>query len=498
MNSRLGLMLCAVIGMITLWLPGAEPPAPAAPDVTLIALANDGKLSQLLPEYLKLQWLRLKGAAPSPAVEKITANDVNEKFVEYYHEKGRESLGRTEPLSSAELEQLDAWFKKKPHFRERFLLALDGAVDNLPAAARVALKLHEKFPRESETYEDLVIAFATVWDDPALIDIENKFCVPELQPEDKTFKLKLCSYEDSFGWFAKNANRMCPWFKIQTWRLMVYTVDEYLEPTDRDWIAAKYPFKIDLGSIYGTIVYDYVKMNDNKGKLGNSGDPYTLPNLLKYGGVCRDQAFYARAACRAYGMPSYMATGQGARGGHAWVGWIVNDGRTYKLTSFGRYKTDNYYTAGIIDPKSGRFILDYLVGLEALGMNNEAGYDQAEVYYRVWREFGDKLNVKAKTNLVVNAVQKNAYHRLSWLAVNEALANGDLPASMASAQWNYLIANFSDFPDFTYFMLRPFSKMFKTPAEKHVFYDATTKVFEKLKRADLVAKVQEDEKNEVK
>ncbi|MCW8129508.1 MAG: transglutaminase domain-containing protein [Planctomycetota bacterium] len=498
-NLSSGVELLAVCTLI--WsvagVAAGEPSKPAeGPEEKLIALANAGRLDALLPAYIDLQWLRLKGDAASPKPEPSAPPAKYQVFADFAHKAGLRGLPPMKPLSPAEIEQLESIFKKRPRFRDRFLLALDGAVDRMPEAARIALKLFEKYPRESENFEDLVIAFAAVWDDPILVNVENRCCVPELCNSilDKrgVYTQEVGSYEDSFAWYTKNANRMCPWFKIMPWRLLVYLVDEYNQPSDRDWVLDKHKFKPDLGTVYSTIVYDRGKLS-GPGKI--AGKPYSLPNLLEYGGVCRDQAYYARAVCRSYGMPAYMATGEGTNGGgHAWVGWITHDGRAFKLTSHGRYVQHNYYTAAIIDPKSGRYILDYLVDLEAMGMNNEAGYDQAETYYRVYREFGDKLSDKTRTNLVVGAVRKNAYHRLAWLAVQEALAKGDLPQSLASQQWDYLVSQFNEVPDFTFSMIRPFSKMFKTSAERKGFYNAAAKVFEKLKRPDLVNQLREDEK----
>jgi hypothetical protein len=451
----------------------------------LCSLANAGKLEELREEYLKVQWARLTGQTPCPPKEKPGTGEIEQYLVQ--RRAADSDPAQNAPLTAAEIEQLSSWFQKQPKVRDRLLLALDGSVDRLPAAARVALKLHERFPKECERFEELLLAFATVWDEPALVNVANKYRVPELDKQ----TAPECTYEESFDWLAKNSGRMCPWFKTLSWRLLVFVANEHLKPADRDWILQKYTFRPDLGCSYSWIKYDRDKMEGHS-KLGDN--PYTLPNLVKYGGVCRDQGFFARAVCRAFGIPAYMATGQANTGIlHGWVGWVVPEKTAFKLLSHGRYEYDKYFTAEIVHPKSGRYMLDYLVGLEALGVGNDKGYDQAELYYRVWREAGDKLTPDARANLLVSAVRQNAYHREAWLAIGEATARGEIPQNTAAKQWEYLVGQFSAFPDFTFSMLSKFSAIFKTAAEKFAYYEAASKMFGNLKRQDLVAGLRRQE-----
>jgi hypothetical protein len=429
--------------------------------------------TQLKEAYLALQAERLAGKAPVPAPAKGSRRDG----------------GNAAPLSADDLAKLEAWFKAKPEFREKFLLALDPFDDNLPEAARVALALREKYPKESDTLSSLVVAFATVWDTPWVIQAITIQGVPEL------YKLRPepAPYLDSFGWYAKHQDTLCPWFKTTPWRLLVYLAAEGVSLEERDWAAKKYKFSPTLGTVYSEVQYDYSKLKDGVGRIG--GHPYTVENVLKFGGVCRDQAYYARAVCRAFGLPAYMATGHGntTGAGHAWVGWVTRDAQGFHLQSHGRYAFDKFFTAAIVDPTSGKQILDYLVGIEAKGLSSEKTYDEADLYYRVWHEVGAKLETPARTKLLVEALTRNAFHREAWLALGEATASGEFPQTSADKQWQYLMTQFKEYPDFTFNMAQSFSKMFKAAPDKYRFYEATAKTFADLKRQDLVAKLRLEE-----
>jgi len=450
------------------------------PADTLAQLAKASsapEAAQLKEPYLQLQWLRLMGEAACP--KRVHSNA--EKQI-----RGKPSA----PLSDEEKARLKTWFEAKPKFRERFLLAVNATDDHLPDAARVALKLHEKFPKECETLEALALAFAVVWDDEGMLRRLNAMCVPELRQKAPA----TCTADAAFGWYVTNLPKLCPWFKNTPWRLLTYVAADNSEISEREWVFKLYPaFRNNLGTVYSEIKYDLSKIRDGHGKIG--GHEYDLANVKEYGGVCRDQAYYARAVCRAYGLPSYMATAVGNAGtGHAWVGWVVNETpQGYKLLSHGRYESSKFFTAGIVDPQSGRLILDYLVGIEAKGLSDESSYDDAELYYRVSEESADALPAQARLDLCIAAVRKNPYHRAAWLAIGEATAAGELPRASAEAQWEFLKAKFKEFPDFTFSMLSKFSRMFKTAMEKYNFYEVGSKWFLGLKRQDLVARLRIEE-----
>jgi len=54
--------------------------------------------------------------------------------------------------------------------------------------------------------------------------------------------------------------------------------------------------------------------------------PYTPGNILRQGGICVDQAYFADLMCKSSGIPSMMFTGTGDEGGHAWVGFLTESG----------------------------------------------------------------------------------------------------------------------------------------------------------------------------
>jgi hypothetical protein len=470
------------------------------PTDELIKVCQGGvpTLAGLKKHYVEWQIQRLTGKLSYPTMDvKDRVSRIQRKYYPRFSDARfnwlkakleKELLSKAEqrpaPLKPDELAKLEAWFKVRPAFREKLLLALDPEYDDVPAAVRVALAIREKYPKQSESLENLVIAFAAVWDDPAVVVRSLTYTIPELERDPK-----VCPFLDSFGWYVQHQKQRCPWFGKTPWRLQIYLTVEGIALTDRDYALATCKYRPDLGTVYDHVEYDYEKLKDRKnGRLAQN--PYTLENLRKYGGTCRDQAYYARSVCRAFGMPAYMATGKGnAAVGHCWVGWIVRDARGYRLQSHGRYSGHNYFTAAITDPTTGMRIHDYLLSMEARGVADEKTYDEAELHYRVFSEIEGKLQPSARTRLLIQALKCNQYHREAWLALGEATANGELPRSSADGQWRYLTRSVAEFPDFIFAMANSFSKMHKTAAEKYRFYERTVQLFGRLQRQDLVAKL---------
>ena len=462
----------------------AEEPK-TGPRARVLELAKQKPLNrtELKKAYLELQEARVFSDEKTPlpqnrkdltAVERaaLAKGDVNG---EHPFEK----------LSDADAKELKSWFAASPAFRETFLMALEPGVDFYQNAARVALKIRAANPKDIAGFEPLVVAFATTWDNPKELQAMD-VGIPELL----TTPAAACSADEAFGWYIKNQAKLCPGFQKMPWRLLAYAACDTGSLAERDWVLQTYKFSLTSGKVYADVQYDNGKLRDEIGKL--NGRPYTLANLKSFGGVCRDQAFYARSVCRYFGMPAYWASGMGRSGGmgHAWVGWVTPaPSGGWQLTDFGRYADDKFFTATVTHPRTGEVMLDYILGLETRGVTDEKAYNDADLLYRVFQDVGPFMEIKSRYNMLIDAVRVNAYHRDAWLAIADGTAIGAIPQGTASAQWEYLTQRFKDFPDFTLEVLGRFARMFKDVESGYALFDSTAKMYLGLKREDLTARL---------
>ena len=115
-------------------------------------------------------------------------------------------------------------------------------------------------------------------------------------------------------------------------------VDVYLPRSEYDWVDANMRWnRTNWGDAYASIKY-------MMSRAQNNADPYTkytLAEIKQLGGVCRDQAYYTVNGAKVKGIPAVMVTGDGDRGGHAWVAIMVGDHQWKGWGSYG-YKTGTY------------------------------------------------------------------------------------------------------------------------------------------------------------
>lgn len=126
---------------------------------------------------------------------------------------------------------------------------------------------------------------------------------------------------------------------------LLYVVDVRLPRSEFDWVMDNMGYsQSNWGDAYASVRYLMERATQGK-------DPYTtytFAEIRKEGGVCRDQAYFAANTAKCKGIPAVYITGDGDRGGHAWIASLV-DKTTWKQTGSYGYKTGRF-----TNPCSGR------------------------------------------------------------------------------------------------------------------------------------------------
>ncbi len=89
---------------------------------------------------------------------------------------------------------------------------------------------------------------------------------------------------------------------------------------DLNWALRGYAGTAEVGHLYFLIKYDY-DFFEGKAPAKVQQNDLSLPNLLKLGGVCIDQAYFASSVGKAIGVPTVIDYGTSADDGHAWLGY---------------------------------------------------------------------------------------------------------------------------------------------------------------------------------
>jgi len=176
---------------------------------------------------------------------------------------------------------------------------------------------------------------------------------------------------DSFRWYTDPRNRFHYDLRKMPFELSQYLADTRISIKERKWAAGRYGRNRNPARCYFDLRYDREHYRGGKPKK-IAKLPYSLDNLLRVGGVCIEQAYYAGEVCKALGIPATIVVGAGKSGtGHAWVASLKITGggkQVYWDCTTGRYREHQYFAGDAYDPLTGRKIPDselMLVGAAA-------------------------------------------------------------------------------------------------------------------------------------
>lgn len=221
------------------------------------------------------------------------------------------------------------------------------AMGDTPSPAGAVTQLHALWAADAKrvtAWPDLAVAFATSAD---------RYAGPTA-PGSRAGLLPSFGYYTSKRRFAYNLQRL-------PYELSRYLTDTRLPLDERQWARDNYGRSDAPARSYFDVPYDINYSRWGRAKK-ISGRPYTLWNLRRYGGVCKDQAYFSAHVCKSLGIPAAMVVGRSRGGvGHAWVARLVltDGGKGARWdTTTARYRSHLYYTGNVIDAASGKGILD--------------------------------------------------------------------------------------------------------------------------------------------
>ncbi len=224
----------------------------------------------------------------------------------------------------------------------------------------VLQELRQKRPGKAEKYPTLATAICIDYKQP-FVHVANEN------------QAKSNDAIAAFDYYTKYESHMLFGIRRVPAELLIWVVDTTTPPADLTWALDKYAGNRDVGNLFFTIKYDYAFFkNGTQKELTKQG--FSLPNILKYGGVCIDQAYFATEVGKSIGVPTAVALAESGEAGHAWVGFLERtaDGRTARWNfNKGRYAAYRAIRGNVKDPQTGQSIPDAYVSMtaELIGSN---------------------------------------------------------------------------------------------------------------------------------
>jgi len=325
-------------------------------------------------------------------------------------------------------------------FSEEFFVTL-APVDNPVAVLSILQQLYAAEPARFAEYQNLAIAIAVVFDVPPPPQWPHgqvsAAALPRRLPDPLAAFAYWCKLDQ--GNISMHRLRRLPASELK------FLVDEVAPFAELDWARHNVgPGIAELGRAYDLIRYrkDRPAQNAYMWPLPD----YRLPTILREGGICVDQAYFASTAGKAKGIPTIMFRGAGLDGRHAWFGYL--DGQDRWQTDCGRYAEQKFVVGLAYDPQTWGDINDH----ELLFLTDRF---RALPTYRVSvldAQFAAEYLQDGKYSLAIKAakeaVNRERHNLPAWntyLQAQEGLARGDARAREGVLRQAMLA--FQNYPD---------------------------------------------------
>ncbi|MCK5849349.1 MAG: hypothetical protein KAH23_00435 [Kiritimatiellae bacterium] len=198
-----------------------------------------------------------------------------------------------------------------------------------------------------DKYIKLAVACAVVFDSP----------IREIMPVSKvSANVDVAKRYNLFREFAEKRQFKVP-FEGLTASELVWIVDAPVSDEELRWVRRRTSneHRGSWGKVYDMVPYRInVLRNNVTEKHVYVAEVKSLLDMLMYGGICSDQAFFASVAAKANGIPAMTIKGERKGIGHAWFGFKQTDD-VWDYSSGG----NGYFCEEIRHPQDGRILTDY-------------------------------------------------------------------------------------------------------------------------------------------
>ncbi len=244
------------------------------------------------------------------------------------------------------------YLRANPHLARSLIFAMKPKYDQPEKVFAILERLRQARGDKLDRYATLTAALCIVHDEYVIRTVnENSARAPD--------PLVL------FDYYTFNEKRMFFGLRDVPAELLMYVVDCAATIDDMVWALDRYAGDRNVGARFFDIDYDYDHVRKGQPKKVTVAG-WNLPNILHYGGVCADQAYFAVTIGKSIGVPTTYTRGQSANASHAWVGFLETDGRrAWWNFNTGRYPEYQGVRGVIHDPQTRQSIPDSHVSLMA-------------------------------------------------------------------------------------------------------------------------------------
>jgi len=307
-----------------------------------------------------------------------------------------------EPVVGLLTDETIGWLLADREFAEGFFSQIT-PYDCVPNVLRILQTLRSADVRVFGEYEQLACAIALVYDEPPPPDW------PHWQVSEKVLPRKLPDPLLAFKFLVDADQRRVTLQKLGTLSAgeLKFTVDLAAPFSELTWAQNK--VKFPLGELVKS--YESVRYRPDRIRADQYtwlDETYSLADILRTGGICVDQAYFATQAGKARGVPTLLFGGAGQDGRHAWFGYLGSN-RQWVLDA-GRYEEQKYVTGVAFDPQSWLPLSDHEVSFLSEGFRRLSPYRQSwqqQVFAELYLRLSNKAAAATAARKAVNYERRN-------------------------------------------------------------------------------------------
>jgi hypothetical protein len=302
--------------------------------------------------------------------------------------------------------ELQGWLVSNPTFSEEFF-ALLAPQDYIPAVFQILNSLHHADPAKFVRYSSLALAIAVVY------DVAPPPWWPHAQVSASALSRKLSAPADAFAWWTKEdvAGRTFHRLTKLPADELKFVVDAAAPFAELTWSQqiADYPLA-QLDKAYTMIRYRQDRIANNNPVW--PGAAYAMHFILRDGGICVDQAYFATETGKARGVPTLLFYGAGNDGRHAWFGFL--DGAQKWQLDAGRYAEQRFVTGHALDPQTWREISDHELKFLAERFRTLPTFRQSQIHAVFAADYLATNNAAAAAIAARQAVTLERRNVVAW------------------------------------------------------------------------------------
>lgn len=330
------------------------------------------------------------------------------------------------------------WALANPAFSEEFFETVQ-ATDQPTETLAILDKLYAANPALFAEYPSLALAIAVVFDVPPPPDWPHGQVLPTLLPRklpDPVAAFNHWTRLDRGNLGAHKLKRL-PALELK------FVVDSPAPFTELTWAQRNVtPPLAELGKAYDMVRYR--KDRVEQGRYTWPGADYRLETILKEGGICVDQAYFATEVGKARGVPTLLFRGAGLDGRHAWFGFLSSGGWVLDV---GRYAEQKYVAGIAYDPQSWRGLNDHEVSFVSERFRATPLYKLSMTHAQFAEEYLGDRNFPAALKAAREATNREPRNLRAWNALIAAQGAAKIDARTREGTLRDAAKAFQRYPD---------------------------------------------------